>query len=113
MNLPFLLLLPGIFSLSVLTLFSAYYGGNNKLIVDVKGAGIALVFVVTSNCIFTQKFGLSAAAIISTIGYTINLWYSTFIFFKSEKDHSIKDFFCWKKSDYQLIKETFRRRANE
>ncbi len=109
MNLPFLLLLPGIFSLSVLTLFSAYYGGNNRLIVDVKGAGIALVFVVICNCIFTQKYGIVAAAIISTIGYTINLGYSAFNFFNSEKEHTLKDFFCWKKSDYLLIRETFRK----
>ena len=109
MNLPFLLLLPGILSLSILTLFSAYFGGNNRLKVDVVGAGIALIFVVSCNCIFTQKYGMAAAAIISSIGYTINLGYSTFIFFRTEKEHSIKDFFSWKRTDYQLIKETFRR----
>ncbi len=109
MNLPFLLLLPGILSLSILTLFSAYFGGKNRLIVDVIGASVALLFVVICNYSFTNKYGIAAAAIISSIGYTINLWYSAFIFFKTETAYSVKDFMQWKAADYSLIKEILKK----
>ena len=109
MNLPFLLLLPGILSLSVLTLFSAYFGGKNRLIIDVIGASIALLFVVVCNLSFTNKYGIAAAAIISSVGYTINLAYSTYTFFKTETTYSIKDFFLWKASDYTLVKDMLKK----
>lgn len=109
MNLPFLLLLPGILSLSILTLFSAYFGGKNRVMVDVVGASVALAFVVICNFTFTNKYGIAAAAIISSIGYTINLMYSAFTFFKTETDYSIKDFLHWKASDYSLIKEILKK----
>jgi len=109
MNLPFLLLLPGILSLAILTLFSAYFGGKNRLIVDVIGASAALLFVVVCNSIFTNKYGIAAAAIISSIGYTINLGYCVYAFFKLETDYSMKDFFNWTISDYQLITKLLRK----
>ena len=109
MNLPFLLLLPGILALSILTLISAYFAGKNKVIVDVIGASVALLFVVICNFLFTNKYGIAAAAIISSIGYTINLGYSAFIFFRTETDYSVKDFLQWKASDYSLIKEILKK----
>jgi O-antigen/teichoic acid export membrane protein len=109
MNLPFLLLLPGILAVSILTLFSAYFAGKNKVKVDVIGASIALAFVIIFNFSFTNKYGIVAAAIISSVGYSINLGYSAFIFFRTETEYSVKDFLQWKAADYSLIKEILKK----
>lgn len=103
MKLPFLILIPGIFSLSVLNLLSAYFSGKDKLKVNVAGAFLALIFVVAGDYLFVPVYGIIAAAIVSTIGYTINVGYSLFIFYK---DYSINliDFFKWRKSDYSWLK---------
>ncbi len=105
MHIPFLLLLPGILMLAILTLFSAYFGGKNMVKVDVTGATIALVFMISGNLLFTNRFGINAAAIISTISYSINLVYSLFIFFKKEKSFMLIDFLRWSKDDYRWAKQ--------
>lgn len=111
MKWPFLVLLPGIFSLSVLNLLSAYFSGKDKVRVNVTGAALALVFVVAGDYFFVLKYGIIAAAAVSTVGYTINVSYSLFIFFK---DYSINivDFFKWRKSDYRWMKDFLIKRKN-
>ena len=105
MHLPFLLVLPGILSLSILALFSAYFGGSNRVKVNVIGASFALVFMVAGNYFFTNSYGMVAAAIISSISYSINLFYSLYIFFKTDKSFSLLDFFRWNKKDYVWVKQ--------
>ena len=105
MHLPFLLLLPGILALAILTLFSAYFGGSNRVKVNVAGASIALVFMVAGNYFFTFKYGMVAAAIISSISYAINLFFSLYVFFKTDISFSLLDFFRWKKADYLWVKQ--------
>ncbi len=105
MHLPFLLLLPGILSLAILTLFSAYFGGSNRVKVNVMGASVALLFMVAGNYFFTFRYGMVAAAIISSISYSINLFYSLYVFFKTDKSFSLLDFFRWNKEDYLWVKQ--------
>ncbi len=103
MKLPFLILIPGIFSLSVLSLLSAYFSGKDKLRVNLTGALLALIFVIAGDYLFVPTYGILAAAAVSTIGYTINVGYALFIFYK---DYSINlvDFFGWRRSDYAWLK---------
>lgn len=103
MELPFIILIPGIFSLSVLTLLAAYFSGKGKVIVNVTGTGIALVVVIIGDYLFVPLYGIVAAAAVSTIGYTVNLLYILYVFYK---DYSINlyDFFHWRKEDYSWIK---------
>ncbi len=102
MQLPMLILIPGIFSLSVLALLSAYFSGKGKVQVNVKGALIALIVMIGCDVIFVPRFGIIAAAIISTLSYTVNLAYSMWQFYK---DYSIKwiEFVRWKKADYHWL----------
>ena len=92
MKLPFIILIPGIFSLSVLTLLAAYFSGKGKVIVNVTGTGIALVVVIIGDYLFVPRYGIVAAAAVSTVGYTVNLLYILYVFYK---DYSINlyDFF--------------------
>ena len=73
--------------------------------VNVIGASVALVFMVAGNYFFTFRYGMVAAAIISSISYSINLFYSLYIFFKTDKSFSLLDFFRWNKEDYVWVKK--------
>ncbi len=108
MHIPFLLLLPGIFSLSVLALMSSYFAGKGKVMVNVKGALLALLFVAIADWIFIPVYGIVAAAVISSVGYTLNLGYSLLQFYR---DYSINiaAFFRWQASDYSWIKDVIKR----
>ena len=99
---PFLLLLPGIFSLSVLALLSAYFGGRGEITVNVRGALIALLFVAMADYYFIPLYGIYAAACISTAGYSINLVYALYIFHK-EQPVSLREIFAWRKTDIQWL----------
>jgi O-antigen/teichoic acid export membrane protein len=76
MNTVFILLLPGLFFLSALALYSAWFAGQNKIAVNFKGAVYALVFVSLADILFIPLYGIKAAAVISSIGYGINLAYA-------------------------------------
>ncbi len=104
MNLPFLILVPGIFSLSVLTILSAYFGGVGKVKINVAGAFLALVFVIIGDYFFIPKYGIIAAALVSAIGYSINLSYALFHFYK-DYDLNTKQFFAWQKNDFRWLKK--------
>ena len=73
-------------------LYSAYFSGKGKVIVNVTGTGIALVVVIIGDYLFVPRYGIVAAAAVSTVGYTVNLLYILYVFYK---DYSINlyDFF--------------------
>ena len=81
-NTPFLILMPGIFFLSALSLLSAYFGGNDKVFVNLKGALIGLTIVIAGNLLMLQWYSIRVAATVSTLGYSANFLYAWFIFKK-------------------------------
>ncbi len=103
MYLPFLLLLPGIWGLSNLYILSAYYGGVNKVKVNVQGAFIALIVILTGDFLLIPKGGIIAAALVSTLGYLVNFLYS-FLMLKSEQTVSIFQYFNINKDDIRWLK---------
>ena len=72
---PFLLLIPGILSLSMLSPFSAYYAGRNRVRVNIIGALLSLVLIVTGDVLFIPRYGIHAAALVSSVGYIAYLVY--------------------------------------
>ncbi len=103
MELPFIIILPGIFSLSVLTMLSSYFAGKGNLKVNVSGAALALIAVVAGDYFLVPVYGIVAAATVSTIGYIINLSYALFQFYKDYKINGI-EFLRWRKTDYLWLK---------
>jgi len=103
MQLPFIILIPGIFSLSVLQLLSAYFGGRGKVNVNVVSAILALIVVIVGDYFLVPLYGIVAAAAVSTVGYTVNLAYVLYVFYK---DYSVNlvEFFKWRIEDYSWIK---------
>jgi O-antigen/teichoic acid export membrane protein len=110
MQMPMLIIIPGIFSLSVLALLSAYFSGIGKLQVNVRGAILALIVMVVGDFLFVLHFGIIAAAIVSTVSYTINLGYSLHVFNTDHDIHFI-DFFRWRKQDYYWMKTLLARKS--
>ncbi|MEP7106703.1 MAG: polysaccharide biosynthesis C-terminal domain-containing protein [Ferruginibacter sp.] len=95
----FLFLIPGILSLSMLFTLTAFYAGKNKMSININGALIALIFVVLGDYIFIPKYGINAAAFVSSIGYFVYLLFVLRIFVK-EYNVSLTSFFIIRTSDF-------------
>jgi len=108
MYIPFLLLVPGILSLSGLFTLTAYYAGKNRVKVNIYGTLIALVVVIAGDGIFIPRFGIRAAALVSSIGYIVYQVY-VLIIFKREYGTPVSDFFIPKSSDRVELKRIFAR----
>jgi O-antigen/teichoic acid export membrane protein len=102
MQLPMLIVIPGIFALSILVLLSAYFSGKGKIKINLYGAIIGLSVMIIGDFIFVPRYGIIAAAIVSTLSYVSNLSYSLLHFYR---DYSISwtEFVGWKKDDYNWL----------
>lgn len=103
MHIPFLLLLPGLWALSNLSILSAYFAGVNKVKISVQGAGLALIVILAGDYFFIPKYKIFAAALVSTAGYTINFAYS-YLMLKREYRVSVSDYFKINKKDILWLK---------
>lgn len=112
MQAPMLVLIPGIFSLSVLALLSAYFSGKGKVNVNVQGAILALIVMIVGDFFLVPVYGIIAAAAISTLSYSVNLGFALYIFYK-DYDINLADFFRWRKTDYYWIKNLIAKKAEE
>ncbi len=106
---PSLLLIPGLLGLSVLHLLSAYFAGQNKIRFNVIGAIIGLLVIVVGDFIFIPKYGIIAAAAVSTVGYLSNLLYALWQFQKETKSALIH-FFIPQSSDFQMLLNHLKRK---
>lgn len=104
---PFLLLSPGILSLSTLSLLTAFYAGNNRLGVNIRGSVVALLVIVAGSFIFIPKYGINAAAMVSSIGY---ICFQLYVLRQFTKDYhpNVLDFFIPKLSDWDRVKQFIR-----
>ncbi len=102
MQIPMLITIPGIFALSVLTLLSAYFSGKGKVKINLYGSIVGLSVMIIGDFIFVPRYGIIAAAAISTLSYVSNLAYSLLHFYR---DYSISwtEFVRWKKADYDWM----------
>lgn len=108
MYVPFLLLLPGVWGLSNLFVLSAYFGGTNQVRVNITGAAIGLLVILAGDFLFIKKYGIAAAAIVSTVGYIANFMYA---FFNMKKEHpiSITEYWMINKEDIKWLRATLQR----
>ena len=108
---PFMLLAPGIVALSTLSLLTAFYAGRNKLNINIKGSVIALVIIVTGDFLFIPKYGIVAAAMVSSIGY---ICFQVYVLYQFRKEYrsNLMAFFIPKLSDWDKVKQYIRAEAN-
>ena len=103
MYLPFVLLVPGILSLSVSFTLTAYFAGIKKLDINIKAALLALVIVVAGNFMAINFYTIKVAAVVSSFSYLVLMIYLISII---KKQHSVATaaFFIFKWKDFTDIK---------
>ena len=108
MYLPFIVLLPGIWGLSNLFVLSAYFGGTNQVKTNIIGAAIGLVIILLGDIFFIKRYGILAAAVVSTAGYLANFGYA---FYSIRKEHQVSITEYWKmnKEDFKWISTALQR----
>ncbi len=100
---PFLLLIPGILALSGIFTITAYFAGTNNIRVNITGSVYALVVILVGDIIFIPRYGINAAALVSSLGYITYQIYVIAIF-KKEHQSSLSDFFIFRIQDFKQIK---------
>jgi O-antigen/teichoic acid export membrane protein len=107
MYVPFLLLVPGIFSLVTVALVTAYNAGRGKVMVNLKGSLLALIIIVSGNFLFSRSYGIYAAAAVSSLGYISYLAYIMFIIKRENSDTKVLEFFRPTRADFRRVRQLF------
>lgn len=98
----FLLLIPGLLALSALAFISAYLAAKNQVRYNLLGALVAAVVIAVAGFLLIPLYGISAAALISSIGYILCFAVGAFYFQRQTGIHWWK-FFIWQKGDLAFI----------
>jgi len=98
----FLCLTPGIISLSILAILSAYFAGINRVKINMLGSLWGLVFISILNYFLIPVYHVKVAAIVSSIGYTVCLLVA-FYFLKKNINFRIIDLFILNLTDIKRI----------
>ncbi len=102
MYIPYLLLIPGIFFLSVLNLLGAYFAGQNRIVLNIACCALGLAVIVAGDIIFIPLKGINAAAFVSSIGYFVSLVFLIRMF-ALQYTLSLKELLVLQKRDIHAI----------
>ncbi len=83
--LPFLYLLPGIVFWSAVKVYASYIAGEGKPEYNIYVSIISVIINLILNIVLIPKYGLSGAAIATSIAYTINFILRLFVFQRMSK----------------------------
>jgi O-antigen/teichoic acid export membrane protein len=103
---PFLCLIPGILALSGIFTITAYFAGINKIRHNITGSILALLVILAGDIIFIPRYGINAAALVSSAGYLVYQVY-VIIIINREFNTKLRDFFVFRFSDINNIKKYF------
>ncbi len=106
MYLPMIILLPGIFCLSISSLLSAYFSGKNQNKYNLYAAVVALIVMLSLSFLLKSIYSIYIAAAISSIAYSCEALFCFIKFIKQEKIN-VKQLLFFTKEDWQLLKKTF------
>lgn len=98
----FLLLVPGLFALSLLALISSYFAAVNQIKRNLMVAVVGLLVIVATNLLFIPLFGIYGAAISSSIGY-LTCFLNAYYYFAKHQRMSIVELLVLKKSDFTFL----------
>lgn len=106
MNNVLLLLMPGLFFLSCLNLLSAYFGGTNRIRINMIGAALAAVITLVGNICIIPFYSIYWAALISTLAYTIAAVWALYSYKKINPSVSMA-LYSFNPSDWYAIRSIF------
>lgn len=95
-------LIPGIFFLSVIVILAAYFGGIGAQKINVMANVYGFIFMLAGNLLLVPKYGINAAAAISTFSYGVAMCYCVYQFRKNN-DFQWTELFSIKKSDFNWL----------
>ncbi len=101
---PLLILMPGILSLAILVLLSAFFGGKNKVSINIIGVSIGLIVVIVADLLLVKKWGIKGAALASSIAYFTNLIFCIWQFSK-HVNVQLVHLFQFKLTDWLWLKQ--------
>ena len=104
----FLLLLPGVLSINILTVISAYFASINQVHINILSAIVGLLCILSLNILLLTNYGITAAAIISSVGYTVAMLVSLAIFCKHNKVHLVQ-LFSYTPADYKWLTHLYKK----
>lgn len=107
----FLFLLPGIYGLAIVSIISNFFSGQGNVKISVRAALLALVVVISGDFLFVFRYGIVAAAIVSSVGYLV-IFSPYFFRFKTHSNLGYRDFFRLNKDDVLLMKELVGKKRN-
>jgi len=101
---PMLIVILGVYSLSVLVLLTSFFSGNNKPHLNSIGAAIGLFVAIIGYCIFVPTQGIIGAAYVSSFAYGCYLLYALYQF---KKMHPFKliELISFRKTDWTWMLE--------
>jgi O-antigen/teichoic acid export membrane protein len=98
----YLVLIPGILALSILYPLVAYYSAREMIPVNIRALLVAIVVILTGDFLLIRKFGIYAAASISSLGYICYMVYMM-SHFKKMTGTAVHVFFRFRKSDIDAM----------
>lgn len=107
----FLCYIPGIIGFSALFVFTSFYSGRDMVMVNVKGCLLALAITVTGDFIFIPRYGINAAAAVSSCAYVSYFIFVVRVFIK-EFNVSVKELWVLRKEDIHYIKNFLFNKTN-
>jgi O-antigen/teichoic acid export membrane protein len=105
----FVCYIPGILFFSALFTLTAYFAGSGRVIVNLKGALIALILISAGDVLVIPIWGINGAAVISSIGYLSYFLYVMNIY-TNEHSTSIWSFLIMNKGDLRYIGNLLQKR---
>lgn len=102
-SVPFMLLLPGIFAMSVTVLLAAFFSGHGHVKLNVTGTAIGLAVVIALDFLWVKSYGIKGAALASSIGYSAFLLYALW-HFKKLYQFRLKEMLLFSLDDWRWVK---------
>lgn len=101
---PTIFLIPGIYCLSISSLYSAYFSGTKKTSVNLYAALISISVMIVISFLCKSFYSIKIAAIISSIAYLIECMYVGVKFYKTQDNKfSVKALFSISKTDWYWL----------
>ncbi len=102
MYLLFILLIPGILSITMNYPVNAWFSAANRIDVNIKGSLLALAIICTGDLVLIPRYGILSAPMVCSAGYFCYYCYTVFMY---RREHKLpwKDFLVIRKSDLRRI----------
>ncbi len=107
---PFLAFSPGLIFICLICLFGAYFGGINRIKVNVITNIIGLTTILALGVfILPHNSHIVTSALICSFGYFAALCYAIFMY-RKENDFKVKELFAFRLSDFDFLQKILKRK---